>query len=107
MDGERRGAQLAPRTRCRPRRQTSHVRAARTAGNTAAQHQHLAPTFYHSFTLHDDHLVTADGIGEIQLSDPDDVAWQLEVFTRMQQAALDPQASRAVLDGLAARFATR
>lgn len=66
-----------------------------------------APTFYHSFTLHDDHLVTADGLGEIQLSDPDDIAWQVEVFTRMQHAALDPQASRAVLDGLAARFAAR
>ncbi len=66
-----------------------------------------APTFYHSFTLLDDHLVTADSIGAIQLSDPDDIAWQIEVFTRMQRAALDPAASRAVLDGLAARFAAR
>ncbi|MGH3899853.1 MAG: Scr1 family TA system antitoxin-like transcriptional regulator [Pseudonocardiaceae bacterium] len=66
-----------------------------------------ASTFYHSFTLLDEHLVTADSIGEILLSDPDDIAWQIEVFTRMQQAALDPAASRAVLDGLAARFAAR
>jgi hypothetical protein len=66
-----------------------------------------APTFYHSFTVNDDYLVTADSIGEIQLHDPDDIAWQIEVFTRMQQAALDPAASRAVLDGLAARFAAR
>jgi len=66
-----------------------------------------APTFYHSFTLHDEQLVTADSIGAIRLSDPDDIAWQIEVFTRMQQAALDQQASRAVLDGLAARFAAR
>ncbi|MGH3932931.1 MAG: helix-turn-helix domain-containing protein [Pseudonocardiaceae bacterium] len=66
-----------------------------------------APTFYHSFTILDEHLVTADGLGAIRLSDPDDIAWQIEVFTRMQQAALDPQASRAVLDGLAARFAAR
>jgi hypothetical protein len=66
-----------------------------------------APTFYHSFTIHDEHLVTADGLGAIRLSDPDDIAWQIEVFTRMQQAALDPAASRAVLDGLAARFAAR
>lgn len=66
-----------------------------------------APTFYHSFTLFDDHLVGADSIGAIRLNDPDDVAWQIEVFTRMQQAALDPQASRAVLEGLAARFAAR
>ena len=41
------------------------------------------------------------------LSDPDDIAWQIEVFTRMQRAALDPAASRAVLEGLAARFAAR
>lgn len=66
-----------------------------------------APTFYHSFTIHDDQLVVADSLGAIQLSDPDDIAWQIEVFTRMQQAALDPAASRAVLDGLAARFAAR
>ena len=66
-----------------------------------------APTFYYSFTLLDDHLVVAESIGEIQLSDPDDIAWQIEVFTRMQRAALDPAASRAVLDGLAARFAAR
>ena len=66
-----------------------------------------APTFYHSFTVDDDHLVTADSIGEILLSDPDDIAWQIEVFTRMQRAALDPEASRAVLDGLAVRFAAR
>jgi hypothetical protein len=55
------------------------------------------------FTLHDEHLLTADSIGEILLSDPDDIAWQIEVFTRMQQAALNPSASRAVLDGLATR----
>jgi transcriptional regulator with XRE-family HTH domain len=66
-----------------------------------------APTFYHSFTIDDDHLVAAESIGEILLSDPDDIAWQIEVFTRMQRAALDPVASRAVLDGLAARFAAR
>ncbi|MGH3840819.1 MAG: helix-turn-helix domain-containing protein [Pseudonocardiaceae bacterium] len=66
-----------------------------------------APTFYHSFTILDEHLVVADSLGAIQLSDPDDIAWQIEVFTRMQQAALDPAASRAVLDGLAARFAAR
>lgn len=66
-----------------------------------------APTFYHSFTILDEHLVTADGLGAIRLNDPDDIAWQIEVFTRMQQAALDPEASRAVLDGLAARFAAR
>jgi hypothetical protein len=66
-----------------------------------------APTFYHSFTVLDDHLVTANSIGAIQLSDPDDIAWQIEVFTRMQGAALDPAASRAVLEGLAARFAAR
>lgn len=66
-----------------------------------------APTFYHSFTVDDDHLVTADGIGEIWLNDPEDVAWQIEVFTRMQQAALDPQASRALIGGLAARFTAR
>ena len=66
-----------------------------------------APTFYHSFTVLDDHLVTADSIGAIQLSDPDDIAWQIEVLTRMQRAALDPAASRAVLEGLAARFAAR
>ena len=57
--------------------------------------------------MDDDHLVTADSIGEILLSDPDDIAWQIEVFTRMQRAALDPEASRAVLDGLAVRFAAR
>lgn len=45
----------------------------------------------------------ADSLGAIQLNDPDDIAWQVEVFTRMQQAALDPAASRAVLEGLAAR----
>jgi transcriptional regulator with XRE-family HTH domain len=66
-----------------------------------------APTFYHSFTIHDDQLVVADSLGAIRLNDPDDIAWQIEVFTRMQQAALDPAASRAVLDGLAARFAAR
>ncbi|MGQ0775521.1 MAG: helix-turn-helix domain-containing protein [Pseudonocardiales bacterium] len=66
-----------------------------------------APTFYHSFTILDDHMVAADSIGEILLSDPDEIAWQIEVFTRMQRAALDPQASRAVLEGLAARFAAR
>jgi transcriptional regulator with XRE-family HTH domain len=66
-----------------------------------------APTFFHSFTIHDDQLVTADSLGEVRLSDPEDVAWQIEVFDRMQQAALGPEASRAVLDGLAARFATR
>jgi transcriptional regulator with XRE-family HTH domain len=66
-----------------------------------------APTFYHSFTLLDEQMVTADSIGAIQLNDPDDIAWQIEVFTRMQRAALDPPASRAVLDGLAARFAAR
>jgi photosystem II stability/assembly factor-like uncharacterized protein len=66
-----------------------------------------APTFYHSFTVDDDHLVTAGSIGEILLSDPDDIAWQIEVFTRMQRAALDPEASRAVLNGLAVRFAAR
>ncbi|MGH7746280.1 MAG: helix-turn-helix domain-containing protein, partial [Candidatus Dormibacteria bacterium] len=48
-----------------------------------------APTFYHSFTILDEHLVVADSLGAIQLSDPDDIAWQIEVFTRMQQAALD------------------
>lgn len=66
-----------------------------------------APTFYYSFTLHDDRLVTAESIGEIQLSDPDEIVWQIEVFTQMQQAALDPAASRDLLHGLAARFATR
>ncbi|MGH8886966.1 MAG: helix-turn-helix domain-containing protein [Egibacteraceae bacterium] len=66
-----------------------------------------APTFYHSFTIHDDRLVTADSLGAVHLSDPDELAWQIEVFTRMQQAALEPEASRAVLDGLAARFAAR
>jgi transcriptional regulator with XRE-family HTH domain len=66
-----------------------------------------APTFYHSFTIHDEHLVTADGLGSIRIHDPDEIAWQIEVFTRMQQAAIDPSASRAVLEGLAARFATR
>jgi hypothetical protein len=43
----------------------------------------------------------------VHLSDPEEIAWQLDVFTRMQQAALDPDASRAVLVGLAARFAAR
>lgn len=62
---------------------------------------------YHSFTLHDEHLVTGDSIGEVWLSDPDDIAWQIEVFTRLSRAALDPTASRAVLDGLAIRFADR
>ena len=52
-------------------------------------------------------MVTADSIGEVLLSDPEDIAWQIEVFTRMQRAALDPAASRAVLDGLAVRFAAR
>lgn len=66
-----------------------------------------APTFYHSFILHDDYLVTAESIGEIQLNDPDEIAWQIEAFTRLQQAALDPAASRDLLHGLAARFATR
>ncbi|MGH8902022.1 MAG: helix-turn-helix domain-containing protein [Egibacteraceae bacterium] len=66
-----------------------------------------APTFYHSFTVHDDRLVTADSLGAVRLSDPVEVAWQIEVFARMQQAALAPEASRAVLDGLAARFAAR
>lgn len=66
-----------------------------------------APTFYHSFTIFDEHLVAADGLGGIRLHDPDEIAWQIKVFTRMQQAALDPAASRAVLEGLAARFATR
>jgi hypothetical protein len=66
-----------------------------------------APTFYHSFTILDEHLVTADGLGGIQIHDPDEIAWQIEVFTRMQQAALDPAASRAFLEGLAVRFATR
>ncbi|MGH3935338.1 MAG: helix-turn-helix domain-containing protein [Pseudonocardiaceae bacterium] len=66
-----------------------------------------APTFYHSFTIHDDQLVVADSLGAIQLNDPEDIAWQIEVFTRMQQTALDPAASRAVLGGLAARFAAR
>jgi transcriptional regulator with XRE-family HTH domain len=66
-----------------------------------------APTFYHSFTVLDEQMVTADTIGAIRLNDPDDVAWQIEVFTRMQRAALDPAASRAVLDGLAARFSAR
>ncbi|MGH3898736.1 MAG: Scr1 family TA system antitoxin-like transcriptional regulator [Pseudonocardiaceae bacterium] len=66
-----------------------------------------APTFYHSFTILDEHLVTADGLGAIRLNDPDDIAWQIEVFTRMQQAALDPAASRAVFEGLAARFSAR
>jgi len=66
-----------------------------------------APTFYYSFTLHDEHMVTAESIGQIQLSDPDEIAWQVEVFTQMQQAALDPDTSRAVLNGLAARFAAR
>lgn len=62
-----------------------------------------APTFYHSFTIHDEQLVTADSLGEVQLNDPDDIAWQIEVFARMQRTALDPAASRAVLDGLVAR----
>ncbi|MFY9806475.1 MAG: helix-turn-helix transcriptional regulator [Pseudonocardiaceae bacterium] len=66
-----------------------------------------APTFYHSFTILDDQMVIADSLGAIRLNDPDDIAWQIEVFTRMQAAALDPAASRAVLDGLAARFAAR
>jgi hypothetical protein len=66
-----------------------------------------APTFYHSFTVDDDHLVTAESIGHIRLSDPDEIAWQIEVFTQMQQAALDPAASRDLLHGLAARFTTR
>jgi transcriptional regulator with XRE-family HTH domain len=66
-----------------------------------------APTFYHSFTILDEHLVVADSLGAIRLHDPDDIAWQIEVFTRMQQAALDPVASRVVLEGLAARFAIR
>ena len=66
-----------------------------------------APTFYHSFTIFDEHLVAADGLGGIRLHDPDEIAWQIEVFTRMQQAALDPAASRALLEGLAIRFATR
>jgi hypothetical protein len=42
-----------------------------------------------------------------QLNDPDDIAWQIEVFARMQRTALEPAASRAVLDGLVARFAAR
>jgi hypothetical protein len=62
-----------------------------------------APTFYHSFTIQDDHLVVADGLGSIRINDPDEIAWQIEVFTRMQQAALDPAASRALLEGLAIR----
>jgi transcriptional regulator with XRE-family HTH domain len=66
-----------------------------------------APTFYHSFTIHDEHLVTADGLGSIRINDPDEITWQIEVFTRMQQAALDPAASRAVLEALAIRFAAR
>jgi transcriptional regulator with XRE-family HTH domain len=66
-----------------------------------------APTFYHSCTILDDHLVTAESLGAIRLHDPDDIAWQIEVFTRMQQAALDPVASRAMLQGLAVRFAVR
>ncbi len=33
-----------------------------------------APTFYHSFTILDEHLVTADGLGAIRLNDPDDIA---------------------------------
>lgn len=66
-----------------------------------------APTFYHSFTILDEHLVTVDGLGAIRLNDPDDIDWQVEVFTLMQGSALDPAASRAVLDGLAARFAAR
>lgn len=61
----------------------------------------------YSFTLHDEHLVTGDSIGEFWLSDPDDIAWQIEVFTRLSRAALDPTASRAVLDGPAVRFADR
>ncbi len=66
-----------------------------------------APTFYHSFTILDDQMVTADGLGAIRINDPDEIAWQIEVFTRMQEAALDPAESRAVLEGLAARFANR
>ena len=49
---------------------------------------------------HDESLVVPGTVA-------DDTAWQIEVFTRMQRAALDPAASRAVLDGLAARFAAR
>ncbi|MGH8929334.1 MAG: Scr1 family TA system antitoxin-like transcriptional regulator [Egibacteraceae bacterium] len=66
-----------------------------------------APTFYHSFTIHDDRLVTADSLAEIRLSDQTDIAYHIDVFTRMQHASLDPTASRAVLGGLAARFSTR
>lgn len=66
-----------------------------------------APTFYHSCTILDEHLVVADSLGAIQINDPDEIAWQIEVFTRMQQAALEPTASRALLEGLAIRFATR
>lgn len=61
----------------------------------------------HSFTLLDDHLVTADSIGAFQLSDPDDIVWQIEVFTRVQGPHWNPAASRAVLEGPAARFAAR
>jgi transcriptional regulator with XRE-family HTH domain len=66
-----------------------------------------APTFYYSFTIQDDHLVVADGLGSIRINDPEEIAWQIEVFASMQQAALDPAASRALLEGLAIRFATR
>jgi uncharacterized protein DUF5753 len=116
VDGEYRGAQLASRTGRRPRRrpvqaeQIRVVAVAATRPNVDLRVLPLdvqAPTFYHSFTLLDEQMVTADGIGATQLDDSDDIAWQIEVFTRMQRAALDPAASRAVLDGLAARFAAR
>lgn len=49
----------------------------------------------HSFTLLDDHLVTAESIGAFQLSDPDDIVWQIEVFTRVQgRAGSGRQSSR-------------
>jgi hypothetical protein len=51
--------------------------------------------------------VVADSLGSIRINDPDEITWQIEVFTRMQQAALDPAASRAVLEALAIRFAAR
>lgn len=66
-----------------------------------------APTFYHSFTVHDERLVVGDSLGSIRIHDPEEIAWQIEVFTSMQQAALDPVASRAMLEGLAVRFASR
>jgi hypothetical protein len=82
------------------------VAAARTWTCSFALDAH-APTFYHSSTIQDEHLVVADGLGAIRLHDPEEIAWQIEVFTRMQRAALDPAASRALPEDLAIRFATR